>query len=102
MSLLLPVVPGLEGAAAAAAGLVSAGFGFVEALRKLGVEHRTERVAYRTADRPEIVELTGQKRVPVMVYGDEVIHDSKRILEYLDYAHRANRDVPGRRPGGSP
>ena len=36
---------------------------------------------------PEIVELTRQSRVPVLVDGDEVIHDSKRILEYLEHAH---------------
>ena len=52
-------------------------------LRKLGIEHRTERVRQRRSDRPEIEELTGQRRVPVLVDGDEVIHDSKRILEYL-------------------
>jgi glutathione S-transferase len=56
-------------------------------LTKLGVEHRTERVNQRRSRRPEIEELTGQKRVPVLVDGDEVISDSKRILEYLDHAH---------------
>ena len=34
--------------------------------------------------RPEIVELTGQERVPVLINGDEVIHDSRRILEYVE------------------
>jgi glutathione S-transferase len=56
-------------------------------LRRLRVDHRTERVGLRRADRPEIVELTGQSRVPVLVDGDEVIHDSKRILQHLDRAH---------------
>jgi glutathione S-transferase len=56
-------------------------------LRKLGVEYETQRVSYRRADRPEIVELTRQDRVPVLVDGQEVIHDSKRILQYLDYEH---------------
>jgi glutathione S-transferase len=54
-------------------------------LRKLGVEHRTERLPYRRRNRPEIVELTGQTRVPVLVDGDEVIHDSRRILQYLEH-----------------
>ena len=58
-------------------------------LRRKGLEHRTARVALRRADRPEIVELTGQERVPVLVEGEEVVHDSKRILEYLDFAHPA-------------
>jgi glutathione S-transferase len=56
-------------------------------LNRLGIDHETERVPYRRADRPEIVELTGQNRVPLLVDGDEVIHDSKRILEYLDQEH---------------
>jgi glutathione S-transferase len=53
-------------------------------LRRLGVEHRTERVAQRRSLRPEIVELTRQKFVPVLIDGDEVINDSKRILQHLD------------------
>jgi glutathione S-transferase len=57
-------------------------------LRRLGVEHRTERVPQRRAARLEIQELTGQKRVPVLVEGDEVIHDSKRIIQYLEWRAR--------------
>jgi glutathione S-transferase len=56
-------------------------------LSKLGIEHATERLPYRRDDRPEIVELTGQSRVPVLVDGDEVIHDSKRIIEYLEHGY---------------
>jgi glutathione S-transferase len=63
-------------------------------LRKLGLEHATERVPYRRASRPEIVELTGQRRVPVLVDGEEVICDSKRILQYLEwkYGNEAEAD----------
>ncbi|MCB0876722.1 MAG: glutathione S-transferase N-terminal domain-containing protein [Solirubrobacterales bacterium] len=57
-------------------------------LRRFDLDHRVERVPYRRGDaRPEVVELTGQKRVPVLVDGDEVIHDSKRILEYLNWRY---------------
>jgi glutathione S-transferase len=56
-------------------------------LRKLDLEHETERVPYRRSSRPEIVELTAQRRVPVLVDGDEVIHDSRRILQYLDWKY---------------
>ena len=71
-------------------------------LRKLGLEHRTERVHGATrrliprpggkprGDRPEIVELTRQERVPVLVDGDEVIHDSRRILQWLDHTYGAD------------
>jgi glutathione S-transferase len=56
-------------------------------LRKLDLEHETERVPYNRRRRPEIEELTAQRRVPVLVDGDEVIHDSKRILQYLDWKY---------------
>jgi glutathione S-transferase len=55
-------------------------------LSRLGIEHRTERVSQSRRNRPEIEELTHQRRVPVLVHGDEVIHDSKRIAQYLDHA----------------
>jgi glutathione S-transferase len=54
-------------------------------LRKLGIEHETVRMPYWRANRPEIEELTGQRRIPVLVDGDEVVHDSKRIVQYLDW-----------------
>ncbi len=57
-------------------------------LGKLGLEYRTERVPYRRAGRPEIEELTSQRRVPVLVDGDQVINDSKRIIQYLEWKHR--------------
>ena len=56
-------------------------------LKKLDLEYRTERVALRRHDRPEIVELTGERYVPVLVDGDEVVNDSRRIREYLDWAY---------------
>ena len=56
-------------------------------LRKLELEHDIARVGYRRKGRPEIEELTRQDRVPVLVDGDEVVHDSKRILQYLDWRY---------------
>jgi glutaredoxin 3 len=56
-----------------------------KALKRAGVEYETRRVPFSKSRRPEILELTGQKRVPVLVDGDEVIHDSHRILEYIEY-----------------
>lgn len=56
-------------------------------LRKLEVEHRVERVPYRRRNRPEVVDLTGQKRVPLLIDGEQVIHDSRRILQYLDHSY---------------
>ncbi len=53
------------------------------ALDSLGISYETVRVPFRKSERPDIEKLTGQKLVPVLVDGDEVIHDSKRIVEYL-------------------
>jgi glutathione S-transferase len=63
-------------------------------LRKLGIEYRTERVPYRRKDRPEVAELTRQNRVPVLIDGEEIVHDSKRILQYLEHT-RGGADKPG-------
>ena len=65
-------------------------------LRKLELEHATERVPYRRTSRPEIEELTRQRRVPVLVDGNEVIYDSKRILQYLDWKYRTRKPASQR------
>jgi glutathione S-transferase len=52
-------------------------------LRKAGVEHGTVRVPMRKRDRDEVQELSGQRRVPLLVTGEEAICDSKRIVEFL-------------------
>jgi glutathione S-transferase len=52
-------------------------------LRNQGIDFEQVRVPQRRKNRVEIVELTGQDWVPVLVDGEEVIHDSHRILEYL-------------------
>lgn len=54
-------------------------------LRADGVDYDEVRVAVLQRDRPEIEELTGQRVVPVLVIGDDVIHDSHRILEHLEW-----------------
>ena len=56
-------------------------------LNKLGLEYRTERVQRRRSQRPEIVELTKMPYVPVLVDDDEVVSDSRRILQYLDWRY---------------
>ena len=65
-------------------------------LRRAGIDFEEVRVAFLKRDRPEIDELTGQRWVPVLVHGDEVIHDSHRILEYLDRLDE--QGGPGARP----
>lgn len=58
-------------------------------LRAAGIEYDEVRVAALKRDRPEVEELTGQRWVPVLVHGDEVVHDSHRIVEYLEYVQVA-------------
>jgi len=52
-------------------------------LRRHGIEVEEHRVAWRRRDRDEIDALTGQRYVPVLVLGREVICDSVRIVEHL-------------------
>ncbi len=59
-------------------------------LRAARIDFDEVRVPTRLAGRPEVEELTGQRWVPVLVHGDEVIHDSHRILEYLEWLDRSN------------
>ena len=48
-----------------------------------GIEYEELRVPQRRSKRYEIEDLTGQRWVPVLVDGEEVVYDSHRILEYL-------------------
>lgn len=63
-------------------------------LREAGIEYDEVRVPFLKRHRPEVEELTGQRWVPVLVNGDDVVHDSKRILEYVE--HLAGRDGEAR------
>jgi glutathione S-transferase len=54
-------------------------------LRSLDIEYNEVRVPFLKRDRPEVEELTGQRWVPVLVHGEEVVHESHRILEYLEH-----------------
>lgn len=72
------------------------------ALGRAGLEYRTERVPFGRDKRPEIVELTGRNRVPVLVDGEEVVHDSRRIREYLDWRYPSDTDAPKQAAEGRP
>ena len=68
-------------------------------LRKDGIDYEQIRVPVRRRDRDEIADLTGQRWVPVLVHEDEVIHDSRRIVEYL---HHLRAGPDGRELAGGP
>ena len=63
-------------------------------LRRAGVEYDTVRVPYRRRHRPEIEELTGQRRVPVVVLDEQAIVDSRRIVEHLSWRASADTGRP--------
>ena len=67
----------------------------------MGIEFDEVRVPLRRRDRPEVEELTGQRWVPVLVHDGEVIHDSHRILEFLDYVEKGAGSVKGQAADGS-
>ena len=60
-------------------------------MRAMEIDFDEVRVPFLKRDRPEVEELTGQRWVPVLVHGDDVIHDSHRILEYLEWLERKNQ-----------
>jgi glutathione S-transferase len=55
-------------------------------LRKRGIEVEERRVS--RSDRGEIIALTGQDRVPLLVAGRDAICDSRRIVEHLRWRER--------------
>ena len=54
-------------------------------LRKAGMEFDEVRVPMRKKERPEVEALSDQRWVPVFVHGEEVVSDSHRILEYIEF-----------------
>ena len=70
------------------------------ALKRSGLEYEQVRVPYRKRDRAEVIEITGQARVPVLELDGQAICDSKRIVEHLEW--RAKRpSAPASTPGTS-
>jgi glutathione S-transferase len=55
-------------------------------LQRRGIDYGEVRVPYRRRNRLEVIDLTDQDRVPVLVDGDQVIHESHRIVEYLEWS----------------
>jgi glutathione S-transferase len=54
-------------------------------LNKAGIEFDEVRVPMRKKERPEVEAISDQRWVPVFVHGEEVVSDSHRILEYIEF-----------------
>jgi glutathione S-transferase len=65
-------------------------------LRRKGIEAEVTRVPYRRAHRPEVVALSGQAHVPLLMLDGEAICDSRRIVEHLRW--RAGRSATSEHP----
>ncbi|MEA2426647.1 MAG: hypothetical protein QOF37_275 [Thermoleophilaceae bacterium] len=55
-------------------------------LRESDIEFAEVRVPLRKRDRDEVDELSGQRWVPLLIHGEDVIYDSHRIVEFADHA----------------
>ena len=62
-------------------------------LRAAGIDYEQVRVPVRRRDRDEVEELTAQRWVPVLVHGEHVVHDSRRIMEFVDYLEDREREA---------
>jgi len=60
-------------------------------LRASGVDYDEVRVPMRARDRPEVLALSGQDRVPLLLLDGEAICDSKRIVEHLRFLNEPDR-----------
>jgi glutathione S-transferase len=59
------------------------------ALAREGIAFEEVRVPQRRVRRAEVVALTGQARVPVLVLDGEAICDSRRIIEHVAWVRSA-------------
>lgn len=62
-------------------------------LRAMEIDFDEVRVPLRRRDRPEVEALSGQTWVPVLVHDGQVIYDSHRILEYLEWLNSKNQSA---------
>lgn len=54
-----------------------------QAIENVGVEVELVEVPYPREERLDVVRLSGQPRVPVLVDGDAVVVDSRRVVRHL-------------------
>jgi glutathione S-transferase len=66
-------------------------------LKRARIDYAEVRVPLRRRDRADVEELSGQRWVPLLIHGDDVVHDSHRIVEFVDYleSRDASRETAG-------
>jgi len=67
-----------------------------QTLANVGQDYGVIQVPYDRALRHQVVALTGQDKTPVLIDGDTVLWDSRRIVAYLyeTYGMRASTNAP--------
>ena len=55
-----------------------------DVLDRLGLEYETINVSWYPFDRKEVIKVSGQHLVPVLVDGDTVLADEQEIINYLE------------------
>ena len=63
-------------------------------LKRAGIEYDEVRVELRRRDRHEVDELSGQRWVPLLIHGDDVVCDSHRIIEFVDHLEARDAQAP--------
>ncbi|WP_217915430.1 glutathione S-transferase N-terminal domain-containing protein [Miltoncostaea marina] len=58
-----------------------------QAIENVGAPVELVEVPYDRAERDEVERVSGQRRVPVLLDGDEVVVDSRRIVRHLYSRH---------------
>jgi glutathione S-transferase len=58
-------------------------------LRRDEIAFEAVKVPQKRSRRPEVQALSGQQRVPTLVLDGEVICDSRRIVEHLEFRRAA-------------
>ena len=59
-----------------------------EELERRGLPYDEVVVPAPRSQREEVLRLSGQTQVPVLVDGEQVVHDSRRIVEHLKRTYR--------------
>jgi glutathione S-transferase len=65
------------------------------ALRRDEIAFEAVKVPQKRSRRPEVQALSGQQRVPTLVLDGEVICDSRRIVEHLEFRRAASAAPSG-------
>src|SRR5262245_54848039 len=67
-----------------------------QAIENVGAEVELVEVAYPREDRDEVERVSGQRRVPVLVDGDDVVVGERRVVRHLFkryVEHRVDRSI---------